>query len=115
MTSIWDDPAVKPTSDYVKFEIVGDAVSGTVLDVSIHTFEDGKRAAKLIIATSDGDRTLTAGQMQLAAKLAEARPAVGDKLTISFVGVEKRAGGKTLKQFTVAVVRGLTTSGTDLI
>jgi hypothetical protein len=113
MSSIWDDPAVKPSSDFVKFETVGDSVSGTVLDVSIHTFEDGKRAAKLIIRTSEGDRTLTAGQMQLGAKLAEARPNVGDTLTINFVGVEKRAGGKTLKQFTVAVVRG--TGDDDLI
>lgn len=114
MTSIWDDPAVKPTGDYIKFENVGDTVSGIVLDASIHTFEDGKRAAKLVIRTNDGDRTLTAGQMQLAAKLSEARPNVGDKLTISFVGVEKRAGGKTLKQFTVAVVRG-TVGDDDLI
>jgi hypothetical protein len=51
--------------------------------------------------------------MQLGAKLAEARPAVGDTLSINFVGVEKRAGGKTLKQFTVAVVRG--TGDDDLI
>jgi len=114
MSSIWDDPAVKPSGDFVKFETVGDSVTGTVLDVSIHTFEDGKRAAKLVIRTAEGDRTLTAGQLQLAAKLAEARPNVGDKLTINFVGVEKRTGGKTLKQFTVSVVRG-SSSGDDLI
>jgi hypothetical protein len=114
MSSIWDDPAVKPSGDFVKFETVGDAVTGTVLDVSIHTFEDGKRAAKLVIRTAEGDRTLTAGQLQLAAKLAEARPNVGDTLAINFVGIEKRAGGKTLKQFTVAVTRG-NSSGDDLI
>lgn len=34
MSSIWDDPAVKPSGDFVKFETVGDAVTGTVLDVS---------------------------------------------------------------------------------
>jgi hypothetical protein len=114
MSSIWDNPAVRSSGEYVKFEKVGDSVSGVILDQSIHTFEDGKRAAKLVIRTAEGDRTLTAGQMQLAAKLTEARPNVGDKLTIRFVGVEKRAGGKTLKQFDVAVVRG-TIGDDDLI
>lgn len=106
-TSIWDDPTIRPSGDYVKFENVGDSVVGDVLAVGIHEFDDGKRVAKLIIHTDNGEeRTLTAGQMQLAAKLAEARPEAGDRVKIVFTNVEKRSGGKTLKHFTVDVKKG---------
>jgi hypothetical protein len=106
MSSIWDDPALRGGGDYVKFETVGDTITGTVLDIAVHTFDDGKRAPKLALRTSAGDRTLTAGQVQLGVKLAEVRPEIGDTLTVTFTGIEKRAGGKTLKQFAVTVVRG---------
>ena len=106
MSSIWDDPALRGGGDYVKFETVGDTIVGTVLDITVHMFDDGKRAPKLTLRTAAGDRTLTAGQVQLGVKLAEARPEIGDTLTVTFTGIEKRAGGKTLKQFAVNVVRG---------
>ena len=51
-------------------------------------------------------QTVTAGQVRLKALLAEKRPEVGDTLTITHTGIEKRAGGKTLKLWTVEVVRG---------
>ena len=108
--SIWDDPSIRPTSDYVKFENPGDSVSGEVVSLGLHTFEDGKRVPKLIIATADGDVTLTAGQQQLMAKLTELRPEVGDNLTVTYVRSEKRAGGKTLKHFEIKVIRA-TNSG----
>jgi len=105
--SIWDDPTIRPTGEYVKFENVGDSVAGEVLAITVHTFEDGKRAPKLVIRTDSGEeRTVTAGQMQLAAKLAEARPEAGDRIAIVHTGVERRSGGKTLKQFDVTVKRG---------
>lgn len=103
--SVWDDPTIRPANDYVKFENPGDSVSGEVLAVGVHTFEDGKRAAKLVIATPTGEVTLTAGQMQLAAKLAEMRPEQGDHITVTYVRSEKRAGGKTLKHFDVKVTK----------
>lgn len=104
--SVWDDPTIRSTGDYVRFDAVGDSVAGEIVAISVHTFEDGKRAPKLVIRTDDGERTLTAGQMQLLAKLAEARPEVGDRIAIVHTGVERRSGGKTLKQFDVTVKRG---------
>lgn len=99
--SIYDDPDVRVGGEYVKFENVGDSVVGTVLSVGKHTFEDGKVAIKLLIDTDEGEKTLTAGQIQLAAKLQEVRPIVGEIVSIKFTGVEKRTGGKTLKLFEV--------------
>lgn len=101
--STWDDPSLS-TGEYIKFENPGDEVVGQILDISIHTFEDGKKAAKLVIKTDDGEeRILTAGQVQLGIKLKDARPEVGDRIKITFDGIEKRSMGKTLKLFTVAV------------
>lgn len=115
--SIWDDPTIKPTSEYVKFDAPGDSVSGEILATGIHQFEDGKRAAKLVIRTDIGEVTLTAGQMQLAAKLAEVRPEPGDHITVTYLRSEKRAGGKTLKHFEVNVKRAATrgVKASDLI
>lgn len=104
--SIWDDPSLS-TGDYVKFENVGDEIVGTILDVSVHTWpEDGSKSPKLVIDTTDGERVLTAGQVQLKVKLAEARPEAGDRIKIVHTSVEKRSGGKTLKHFDVTVQRG---------
>lgn len=105
-TSIWDDPSIRTGGDYVKFDAPGDNVNGIITYVGIHTFEDGKRAAKLVINTSAGEKTLTAGQIQLAAKLGESRPEVGDHIDITYTRSEKRAGGKTLKHFEVQVTKG---------
>jgi hypothetical protein len=106
MTSVWDDPEMAIASDYVKFEHVGDGVSGTVTAVQVHRFDDGKVAPKLIIETDDGEeKALTAGQVRLRAALAEQRPEAGDHIAVTFTQEEKRPGGKTLKHFDVEVVR----------
>lgn len=107
MTSVWDDPEIQVAGDYVKFEAVGDKVVGDVIAVSKHTFPDGKTAAKVVIRDDDGtDRTLTAGQMKLAEKLIELRPAAGDRISIEFTSIEKRPGGKTMKHFDVKHTAG---------
>jgi len=104
--SIWDDPELQPAGDYVRFENPGDSVTGEILAIRKHTFQDGKIAAELLLRTDDGDVTVTAGQIMLARKLAEIRPTEGDKIGIRFDSVEKRDGGKTLKHFTVQVQNG---------
>lgn len=104
--SIWDDPELRSSSDYVKFENVGDTVTGAVLSVRAHRFDDGKVVPQILLDTVDGERTLTAGQVRLKAMLAEKRPEVGDSLSVTLTNVEKRAGGKTLKDFEVVVQRG---------
>lgn len=104
--SVWDDPAIKANDDYVKFENPGDKVVGTILDISVHTFPDGKKAPKLVIREDDGDeRVLTAGQTMLLRRLGELRPDVGDRIAVVFERVERRDGGKTMKHFQVEVAR----------
>ena len=107
MTSVWDDPEIQVVNEYVKFEAVGDKVVGDVISVSKHTFaaegnKPAKTVASIVIRTDDGaDVTLNAGQVKLAEALNEARPEAGDRLSIEFVRVENRGGGKTMKHFDV--------------
>lgn len=105
MSSIWDDPAVTGGSnEFVKFDKVGDTVSGKVENIGRKTWDDGSISPQLDLLTDDGDaRTLTAGQVRLKLALAEQRPEVGDHLTVTLTQIEKRSGGKTLKHFDVTV------------
>ena len=104
--SVWDTPELQTSSDYIKFENAGDTVTGTVVNISAHKWDDGSVSPQILLQTGDGQQTVTAGQVRLKALLAEKRPEVGDTLTITHTGIEKRAGGKTLKLWTVDVVRG---------
>jgi hypothetical protein len=104
--SPWDDPELKQ-GEFYDFTNPGDIASGVVQSVGIHKWDDGKVCPQLRLLDDNGDdRTLTAGQAQLKAKLVEARPGPGDHLKVTHTGVEKRAGGKTLKLFTVEVTKG---------
>jgi len=110
--SIWDDPEVKSGGEFVKFETVGDNVAGVITAIKKHRFDDGNVVPQIYLTTDAGeDRTLTAGQVQLKAKLASERPDVGDHLTVTYTQQEKRAGGKTLKHFEVKVRRGVAAQG----
>lgn len=107
MTSVWDDPDLRVGGEFVKFENVGDTVSGTVNAVRAHRFDDGSVAPQVLLTTDAGEeRTVTAGQVRLKAELAAQRPEPGDHITITHTEVEKRSGGKTLKHFSVQVNRG---------
>lgn len=107
--SIWDDPELQVSDDYVKFENPGDTITGTITALRIHRFDD-KPVPQIVIRTAEGhDRTVTGGQARLKALLTEKRPDVGDIITITMTNVEKRAGGKTLKHFEVDIARGGTT------
>jgi hypothetical protein len=104
--SVWDDPEMRVSSDYASFNEIGDSVNGVVTGVFAHRFDDGKVVPKIMLDTKDGEIALTAGQVRLKAALAEQRPEVGDTLTVKLTEIEKRAGGKTLKHFDVAVIKG---------
>lgn len=111
--SIWDNPEMKVGGDFVKFENVGDSVSGKVISIGAHRWDDGSVSPQLLIQTSELDadgnaveKTVTAGQIRLKAALAEKRPEAGDYITIKFTQIEKRQGGKTLKHFDVDVQKG---------
>jgi hypothetical protein len=105
--SIWDDPELHVSDDYVKFETPGDTITGTITALRIHRFDD-KPVPQIVIRTPEGhDRTVTGGQARLKALLTEKRPEIGDTITITMTNVEKRAGGKTLKHFEVEVSNGV--------
>ena len=104
--SIWDDPELKATGNYIAFEAVGDTVTGTILDIRAHRFDDGKVVPQIILDCDGEEKTLTAGQIRLKAELGETRPNVGDTLTVTLTEIEKRSGGKTLKHFDVNVAAG---------
>ena len=108
--SIWDDPELHVSDDYVKFETPGDTITGTITALRIHRFDD-KPVPQIVIRTPEGhERTVTGGQARLKALLTEKRPDVGDTITITMTNVEKRAGGKTLKHFEVEVGKGTLTA-----
>lgn len=104
--SIWDDPDLRVGGDYVKFENVGDTVTGTVVAIRAQRWDDGKVDPQIILTVDGDEKTITAGQVRLKAELAAQRPEPGDVLTVTLIDIEKRAGGKTLKHFAVDVVRG---------
>lgn len=103
MTAFWDDKEMFPSGEYMKFDSVGDSIHGTITAIRRHMFDDGSVAPQITLDTAEGPRTVTCGQVRLKAALAEKRPGVGDVITITLDGIEKRAGGKTLKLFTVVV------------
>jgi hypothetical protein len=104
--SVWDTPELQTSSDYVKFENAGDTVTGTVVNITAHKWDDGSVSPQILLQTGEGQQTVTAGQVRLKALLAEKRPEVGDGLTITMTGIEKRAAGRTLKLWEVEVTRG---------
>jgi hypothetical protein len=104
--SIWDDPELRTSDDFVSFDNIGDTVTGRIVSLRAHRFDDGKVVPQILLDTDTGERTLTAGQVRLKAALAEQRPEVGDTLTVTLTNIEKRAGGKTLKHFDVSIIRG---------
>ena len=105
--SIWDDPELNSSGNFVKFDKVGDSVAGIIVAIRRHRFDDGNLVPQVELRCDDGeDRTLTAGQVRLKLALVEQRPDEGDHLTVTLTQIEKRGGGKTLKHFDVKVRRG---------
>lgn len=103
--SIWDNPDMKVNGDYIKFDAIGDTVTGAVIAIRAHKWDDGQVSPQILLDCDGEEKTVTAGQIRLKAALAEKRPEEGDLLTITLSDIEKRAGGKTLKHFDVSVVR----------
>jgi len=104
MNDIWND--LGPAGDFIRFENPGESVTGTITSLGIHEWEDGKKSPQLGLDVDGEAKVLTAGQVGLAAKLRELRPQVGDSITVTYKGTEKRAGGKTLKLWDVTVNQG---------
>jgi len=115
-TSVWDDPDLRQGGEFVKFENVGDTISGVINAVRAHRFDDGSVVPQILLTTDDDEeRTVTAGQIRLKTALATERPEAGDHISITFTQEEKRSGGKTLKHFDVKVNRGGTPQPTAAV
>lgn len=100
--AFWDDPDIKNTTSWVKFEDVGDTVSGTIAKLGKKTWQDGSVAIEITFVEPDVP-VLTASQVLLKTTLGELQPGPGDKLSVSLAAIEKLNGGKTLKRFVVEV------------
>lgn len=101
--SVWDSPAAQVGGDFTTFTQPGDTISGKIVEVRLGTDFAGNPAPELVIDTAEGEKIVTAGQVRLKVALAEARPAVGDAITITMTQLENRPGGRTLKHFQVEV------------
>ncbi len=96
-----------PTGAYVKWENQGDKVVGDVVDLTIGQSLQGDKVPQLTVRADDGtDTIITAAQARLKAEILRLKPGIGDRVSITYTGNEKREGGKTLKLFEVKVVKG---------
>jgi hypothetical protein len=96
------------SGDFVKFENVGDTVTGILKEVREGRDFNGNPCPLLVIEVESGDeKTLTAGQVLLKQALAEQRPQAGDKIRITYSGIgEAKPGKAPAKQFIVQVLKG---------
>lgn len=91
------------SGDFVKFETIGDSVTGTIVAIREHTFDAAKGAVPLIdIAPRAGGEvvTLSVDKVDLKYKLAELEPQVGDDLRVRYADTERTPNG-TKKVFTI--------------
>ncbi len=96
----------KSTGDWVTFDSVGDKVVGQVLAIRVGKDFNGQPCPELVLRTDEGDKTLTAGQKVLKARLAEEQPQVGDRIAVVYSGVGDAKPGKApAKLFDVEVQR----------
>jgi hypothetical protein len=100
---VWADPDFAIGGDYITFANIGDTVTGKVIAVRKHIWDDGSVSPQILLDVDGQEKTVTAGQVRLKAALAEKRPQPGQHVTITLTDIEKRAGGKTLKHFDVQV------------
>ena len=100
---VWADPDFAIGGGYITFANPGDTVTGKVITVRKHVWDDGSVSPQILLDVDGEEKTVTAGQVRLKALLAEKRPQPGQHLTITLTEIEKRAGGKTLKHFDVQV------------
>jgi len=109
----WDE--YTNNGDWITFANVGDSAVGTVKGIRRGKDFNGNPCPELLIETSDGEKTITVGQVMLKAALADERPQVGDKIAIVYSGVGDAKPGKApAKLFEVKVQKSdvpFTTSG----
>lgn len=104
--SIWDDPELLPSDNFLKLENEGDSFEGKIKALRTKTWDDGSKCPEILLVQPDGsEATWSAGQVQAKRKLAELRPEVGDTIRVVYTRQERRTGGKTLKHLDIQVDR----------
>lgn len=101
----WGEFAVESEfPEAFKFTNPDDSIVGTIIKIRRATFPDAT-VPELWIRLDDGtERSVLASQRNLQAKLAEARPATGDRIAIVFRGLGDAKPGKSApKLFDVEV------------
>lgn len=106
--SIYDDPDMADVGgEFVKFEKPGDTVSGHVNDVRRGTDFAGNPCPQLGLTDDNGEpRIVTAGQTKLKQLVVAQRPGVGDYVTVTYSSDMSLTGGRSMKVFTVEVIKG---------
>jgi len=84
----------------------GTNITGRVLSIGIHTWDDGKPCPQFVLEVDGEEVGLTVSQIGLKRLMAEQRPEVGDTISVTLTSVEPRPGGKTLKHYDLQVTRG---------
>lgn len=95
----------KPSGEFTKWkpENEGDTIAGVLKSIRIATMPDGNRYPSMSITVAGVDTDVLASQVQLLRLLAEKKPQPGDTIKITYTRLEKLAGNKTMKHFTVEV------------
>lgn len=104
MPGFWDDPDVKVSTDWMKFDSVGDTVEGTIAKLGKKVWPDGSVGIEISFKEEDVP-AVTASQVLLKTALFNLKPEAGDHIAIALSAIDKRPGGKTLKQFKVDLKR----------
>ena len=99
MTSIdWDS---MDSSPYVKWDTIGDTISGTITDISVGQDFNGNPCPVLGITTTEGEgRILSCGQANLKQQMIALKPNVMQTITVTFSSEEKATKGMR-KVFTI--------------
>ena len=89
--------------DYVRWTNTPDRLSGVVEQVRTGSYQ-GKSYPEIVLNTAEGVRILSASQANLMRQLAEDPPAIGDTLTVEYLGEgTARPGQSAPKLFRVHV------------
>lgn len=97
-TSVYDEPMGLGPERW-KPEHAGDSIEGVITDVTRLTgtkFDPDKIGFAYILDTADGPREWTAWNVHAKRQLAELRPEVGDRLRITFDGLDPTAANPAM-------------------
>lgn len=113
----YDDPDLAVGGDYIKWEMVGQTVIGTIIGFrkQMRVKADGTQFANGVYTLREDDGTeifLEVGQVYLKGLFKEKQPQLGDRIRIVFESEERLAGKPSpMKKFTLDVVKGNANAG----